>query len=77
MSELSQKTCEACRIDAPKATDVEIKTFLASYPHWTLRDDDGTQKLQQVYSFTDFEAALAFTMPLVPLPRMKGIILLF
>lgn len=61
MSKLSQKTCEACSIDAPKATDVEIKTFLASYPHWTLRDDDGTQKLQQVYSFTDFEAALAFT----------------
>lgn len=61
MSELSQKTCEACRLDAPKATDAEIKTFLDSYPRWTLRDDDGIQKLQQVYSFTDFAAALAFT----------------
>ena len=48
MSELSQKTCEACRIDAPKATDVEIKNFLASYPRWTLRDEDGIQKLQQI-----------------------------
>ena len=61
MSDLNQKTCEACRPDAPKATNDEINSFLSSYSNWTLLDDGGIQKLQQVYSFENFETALAFT----------------
>ena len=30
MSDLNQKTCEACRPDAPKATDDEIHYFIKS-----------------------------------------------
>ena len=61
MSDLSQKTCEACRPDASKATYDEISSFLSSYPDWTLMTVEGVQQLQRIYTFDSFQAALVFT----------------
>jgi 4a-hydroxytetrahydrobiopterin dehydratase len=72
MSELSHKTCEACRFDEPKATDDEIKNFLDSCPRWTLHDDDGIQKLYQIYKFKNFESALVFTNTFAAIAKDEG-----
>ena len=54
MSDLSLKTCEACRPDAPKATYDEISSFLSSYPDWTFMTVEGVQQLQRIYNFDSF-----------------------
>ena len=72
MPDLNQKACEACRIDAPKATEDEINNFLESYAGWTVWDDGGIQKLKQVYSFKNFEDALNFTTKIGNLAEAEG-----
>ena len=72
MSDLNQKTCEACRLDAPRATQDEISNFLSSYPHWTLMNVEGVQQLQRIYTFASFEAALAFTKAVGAIAEDEG-----
>lgn len=61
MSELTEKTCEACRVGAPLATDEEIKTFLPQIPGWKIVEIGGINHLARIFEFDDFASALAFT----------------
>lgn len=61
MSQLSQQACEACSIDAPRATDEEIRELQRHIPEWRIIERDGIMKLERAFSFRNFQQALAFT----------------
>lgn len=61
MTELSQQTCEACRADAPKVSDDELKELMRQIPDWKPITVDGILQLQREYTFKNFKQAIAFT----------------
>ncbi len=60
MSELSQQGCEACRADAPKISDEELRELMPQIPDWAVIVDDGIMKLEREYTFPNFVDAMAF-----------------
>ncbi|WP_227368668.1 4a-hydroxytetrahydrobiopterin dehydratase [Halomonas sp. M20] len=61
MSQLSKQSCEACRRDAPKATQEQIEAFRHDIPEWQLLERNGIMQLERVFTFRNFKQALAFT----------------
>lgn len=61
MSELAQEICQACRGDAPQVTPEERDTYLAELPQWQIVERDGIMQLERVFTFRNFQQALAFT----------------
>jgi len=62
MTELVSQKCEACRRDAPHATEAEIAEYLPQIPEWESIKKDGIKRLQRTYRFRNFAEALAFTV---------------
>ena len=60
MVNLSEQSCEACRIDAPKLSEVEINTLMPDLMGWTLLHSPMYQ-LKKVFSFKDYQGAINFT----------------
>lgn len=58
---LAAEQCEACRADAPQASETEIQEWRQEIPDWKLIEEDGETKLQREFSFGNFRQALAFT----------------
>jgi 4a-hydroxytetrahydrobiopterin dehydratase len=58
---LSDQHCEACRIDAPLATEQDIAELLPQIPDWQIVEVDGIKQLHRDFSFKNFVDALAFT----------------
>jgi 4a-hydroxytetrahydrobiopterin dehydratase len=61
MSDLSQKSCEACKVGAPRVTESEIREYSKHIPDWTIIKIDGIEHLHRVFKFPDFQNALTFT----------------
>ena len=61
MSELSAMKGEACQRGAPVATAEEREAFLPQLAGWSIVERDGIERLERVFRFPDFAAALAFT----------------
>lgn len=61
MDELSKKKCEACRVDAPLATQEQIDALLPQIPDWDIVDLGGIAALRRTFEFDDFSGALSFT----------------
>ncbi len=61
MNELAKKSCEACRVGAPHATQAEIDEFMPQIPEWGMIQSDGVNQLTRTYLFKNFEQAIAFT----------------
>jgi 4a-hydroxytetrahydrobiopterin dehydratase len=62
MSELASQHCEACRRDAPHATEAESAAYLLQIPEWEITEERGVKQLERVYRFGNFAEALAFTV---------------
>ena len=62
MTELVSQHCEACRRDAPHATEAEIAEYLPQIPKWETVEEGAVKRLQRVYRFENFADALAFTV---------------
>ena len=60
MSSLSREHCEACRADAPKVSDEELRELMPQIPDWAATVVDGVMQLTREYRFTDFAQAMAF-----------------
>ena len=60
MVNLSEQSCEACRIDAPKLSEAEINTLIPDLMEWTLIKSSIYQ-LKKVFSFKDYQGAINFT----------------
>ncbi len=72
MTALKDQICEACRADAPKATQAESRTWLAELPDWRLIEQDGESQLQRAFRFRNFAEALAFTNQVAELAEQEN-----
>ena len=61
MSELSQQTCEACRADAPRISDADLKALMPKIPDWGVVVVDEIMRLNREFGFKNFEQAMAFS----------------
>ncbi|PKM23161.1 MAG: 4a-hydroxytetrahydrobiopterin dehydratase [Gammaproteobacteria bacterium HGW-Gammaproteobacteria-14] len=69
---LAEQACEACRADAPRATDEQVAQWRNEIPAWKLVEEDGVVKLQRQFSFADFSAAMAFSQQVAVLADSVG-----
>lgn len=61
MTLLASMQCEACRRGAPTVSAEERAQLLPQIPDWRVAERDGVERLERVFSFSDFASALAFT----------------
>ena len=61
MTTLSQQQCEACRADAPKISDEELRELMPKIPDWEVIVIDGVMQLRREYRFPNFIDAIAFS----------------
>ena len=69
---LVNETCEACRADAPQASDQQIAFWHQEIPDWKLVEEDGIVKLQRQFSFNNFVSAMAFSQRVADLAESLG-----
>jgi 4a-hydroxytetrahydrobiopterin dehydratase len=72
MEELIQLKCTACRGGDPTLTDAEIDGLQPQVPEWRVIEVDGVKRLERVFTFKDFVAALAFTNMVGDLAEEEG-----
>lgn len=61
MFDLSKQNCEACRADAPKISDDDLKMLMPNIPDWSIVVVDGVMQLSREFEFRNFEQAMAFS----------------
>ncbi|KZX81711.1 4a-hydroxytetrahydrobiopterin dehydratase [Oleiphilus sp. HI0009] len=57
---LSKETCEACRVDAPRLSDNEIKDLLSEVDGWEVIHEEGQNRLHRVFKVSNFVKAQEF-----------------
>jgi 4a-hydroxytetrahydrobiopterin dehydratase len=72
MTELARGQCEPCRKGAPTVTDAEADELLRELPEWRIVERDGIRRLERVFPFADFAAALAFTLRVGEIAEAEG-----
>jgi 4a-hydroxytetrahydrobiopterin dehydratase len=72
MEPLAHLKCEACRVGAPTVTDEEMAALHPQVPEWSVEERDGIPRLERVFAFSDFAAALAFTNRVGALAEEEG-----
>ena len=60
-NELSQSSCEACRIDAPVLSEQEIKELAPQIPSWIVHEEEGIKRLICSFAFSSYEDSVNFT----------------
>ena len=71
MIDYSNKICEACSVDAPKATQSEIEDFLKNHNDWYLATDVEFPQLRREFKFNVFSTAQKFTNIISDLIKKK------
>ncbi len=61
MENLATLKCEACRRGAPTVTTDEEAELRPQIPEWERVERDGIPRIERVFTFPDFAAALDFT----------------
>ena len=61
MFDLSKQCCEACRADAPRVSDEDLKLLMPNIPDWQVIVVDGIMQLSREFDFRNFEQAMAFS----------------
>ncbi|MFL0796970.1 MAG: 4a-hydroxytetrahydrobiopterin dehydratase [Cellvibrionaceae bacterium] len=72
MSELSGKTCEACRADAPSVSKSEIDELMLQLDNWDVVEQQQIPQLRKVFSFKNFVEAIAFTNQVGEMAEAEG-----
>lgn len=61
MASLLEMKCEVCRVGAPTVQQHEEAGFLRQIPQWRVVEHEGVRRLQRIFTFPDFAAAIRFT----------------
>lgn len=69
---LTTERCVACRRDAPRLTVAEIAALRPAVSDWTVVEREGILRLERVFRFPDFAAALGFTSRVGALAEAEG-----
>ncbi|MCH7513371.1 MAG: 4a-hydroxytetrahydrobiopterin dehydratase [Bacteroidetes bacterium] len=72
MTNLSNKTCEVCRVGAPQVTQKEIDSFKPLIPGWKITTVEDVNHLIRVFKFNNFIEAIAFTNKIGDLAESEG-----
>lgn len=72
MDTLKTRTCEPCRKGAPTVTPEEMAELRPQVPEWAIVQPDGVPRLERVFTFPDFAAALAFTTRVGAIAEEEG-----
>ena len=72
MTSLSQQHCEACRADAPKISDEELRELMPKIPDWEVDVVDGVMQLRREYKFANFVEAMAFSNRVGEIAEAEG-----
>lgn len=64
--------CEACQVGAPKVSDDELALLIKEIPDWSPIVEDNILKLQRVFTFDNFVAALDFSNKVGALAEEHG-----
>ena len=60
-NELSQSTCEACKVDAHRLQEEEIQELLPQIPSWTVCEEESIKRLICSFAFLSYEDSIKFT----------------
>ena len=72
MEKLVQERCVACRPDAPRVTEEEVRELLPQVPDWRIVEREGIRRLERTYRFRDFAGGLRFVQRLGELAEAEG-----
>jgi|SRR5579885_415453 4a-hydroxytetrahydrobiopterin dehydratase len=72
MAQLVKEKCVACRRDSPRVTEAEMKELSAEIPGWSVVERDGVPRLEKVFRFPNFAAALDFTNRVGAIAEAQG-----
>jgi 4a-hydroxytetrahydrobiopterin dehydratase len=72
MNQLTNKTCVACKVGAPLATEGEINEFKQQLPNWIIIEKDGIKRLKRAFTFNNFIDAVAFTQKVAVLAENEN-----
>lgn len=72
MTELKNRTCEACRKGAPLVTQAEVDELHPQVPDWDIVEVDGMQRLVRTFNFANFRDALSFTSQVGEVAEAEG-----
>jgi 4a-hydroxytetrahydrobiopterin dehydratase len=61
MTELEQMHCSAITASTPRLADREISEYKSKVPEWRVYEKEGELRLEKVFTFKDFNQAIAFT----------------
>ena len=70
-NELSQSSCEACRVDAPVLSEQEIKELSVQIPSWIVHEEDGIKRLICSFAFSSYEDSVNFTNKVAELAEQE------
>lgn len=57
---LAAEHCEACRKDSPRVEADDATRLLQQIPDWSIVEQEGVDRLQRIFKFENFVAALGF-----------------
>ena len=72
MFDLSKQNCEACRADAPRISDDDLKMLMPNIPDWSVIVVDGVMQLSREFEFRNFEQAMAFSNRVGEIAEAEG-----
>jgi 4a-hydroxytetrahydrobiopterin dehydratase len=72
MGALTHEKCTACRRDSPQVTEAEIRELKPQIPDWKLVQHEGSERLERVFTFSNFADALSFTNRVGALAEAEG-----
>ena len=72
MNELGNEKCEACKADAPKISDEDLRILMPKIPDWDIIVVDSIMQLSKEFSFRNFAAAIAFSNRVGDLAEAAG-----
>ena len=70
MSNLSEKKCEACTIDAPLVNSADYPDLLKELEGWSIKEES-INKLVKTYKFTNYADSVSFATKIVDLAEAE------
>jgi 4a-hydroxytetrahydrobiopterin dehydratase len=72
MAALIKEHCAACRADAPRLSDDELRELLPQIPQWEVVERDGIPRVTRSFKLKDFSDALELTNRVGALAEAEG-----
>ena len=70
MSDLTDKKCEACTIDAPLVNPVKYPDLLKELENWSIKEES-TNKLVKAFNFANYADSVSFANKVVDLAEAE------